>query len=308
MSRKAYVVSEDLKTLLDRWSLRQYGRILDLPYVDIRHRLKEILAFDDHDVVQVSEQEMRDSMLALLENETRPVVSVDPVYWPAKDMIHVTRAVHAHDLSNAVDLFNRYGHASVDDQIRSVASSLGANGTGACVDAVLADDVVYSGDVMARLIGMLHGQGVDIVRVVCGIAVVEANSDPFALCRSLGAVLHAGRSFGIPGTQEAVDEICERDFFVFSPMCGRTLAYAEENVGVPYLFPFGKADKWASFGDHAERVSRQLIRLNVDVLRMIEDELGEHVTFQDLERKPFRVRHQNVQGDRVLLHLETHLS
>jgi len=306
MSRKAYVVSEDLKTLLDRWSLRRYGRTFDLPYADIRHRLANILAFDDHDVVQVSEEEMRDSMAALLADETRPVISVDPVYCPAEQMIHVTRGVFE-DLESAEGLFSRHGHAAVDEQIRRVASALGARAENR-VSTVLADDVVFSGGVISLLIAMLREHGVDIVRIVCGIAVVDDESDPFALAEGLGAKLEAGRTFGIPGTQKAIDEICERDFFVFSPMCGRTLVGTDSNEGVPYILPFGLAHKWATLGVHAERVSKELIQLNVDVLRMIEDALGEHMTFQDLERKPYGVRHPGVHGDRVLLHLEAHLS
>lgn len=305
MTRSAYIVSEDLKTLLDRWFRSRYGRVIDLPYADIRRRLAGILAFDDHDVVQVSEENMRNSMAARIADETRPIVSVDPVYWPTDLMVHVTRGVRR-DLSDAKDLSHRHGHAAVDEQIRRIAACLGAS-PAQRVSVVLADDVVFSGGVITRLIGMLGERGVDIVRIVCGIAVVDGDSNPFALAERLGAKLEAGRTFGIPGTPDAVDEICERDFFVFSPMCGRTLVGTNENEGVPYIAPFGLARKWASFGDHAERVSQELIRLNVDVLRMIEESLGVPVTFQDLERSPYRVRHPGVCGDRVLSHLEAHL-
>lgn len=48
--------------------------------------------------------------------------------------------------------------------------------------------------------------------------------------------------------EEVIDEVCERDFYPGVPFSGRLLVN-HENVGVPYLLPFGHPGKWASIPD-----------------------------------------------------------
>ncbi|MBI5793950.1 hypothetical protein HZA87_02580 [Candidatus Uhrbacteria bacterium] len=305
MPRSAYVVSQDLRLLLDRWTLARFGRTIALPYEQIRTRLAEILAFADHDVVMITEEAMSGAIADRLRDDPRPIVSVDPVYRPGDFMVHVTRCVRD-DHTDVPGLHPRPGYADLEAQFGTLASALGVNGIE--VPVTLVDDVVYSGDVVKFLITSLRPHGIRVERVVCGIAVVQnEEKDPFKLCRGLDAELLAGFVFGTFDTPKAVDEICERDFFVFVPMCGRSAVSNEVNLGYPYIEPFGDAYNWASFEEHAPAVSRQLIELNVRVLEMIEAQLGRDLLFSDLDRYPVRVRHPDVAGDSVRLHLLAHL-
>lgn len=303
-----YVVSEDLHLLVDRWSQARFGRVFSLPYADIRAELAEILAFSDHRVLQVGADEMFAGMAGLLADERRPVISVDPVYWPDKLMLQITRCVDPVTLDGIEGFHPRHGFPHPDEQVSSLVARLHERFNGSSAEVVLVDDVVFSGKVVVETVRRLAEHGIRVVRVVCGIAVVEsAGNDPFALCANLGVTLHAAFAFGTEGTPRAVDEICERDFFVFSPMCGRSAVSAEANLGFPYIHPFGHAHKWASFGEHSVAVSARLIDLNARVLEMIEAQLGRDVTFADLDRLPVRVRHPDVEGDSVRLHLLAHL-
>ncbi len=303
----AYVVSQDLELLLRRWFSQRFEGELSLPYDDIRHRLSTILAFGTHEVLMVSESEILGGLMRLLSAEKRPVISVDPVYWPSENMLHVTRGVDENFVS-VPGLHPRYGHVSPSEQVAALVADLGAT-PHEQVEVVLVDDIVFSGSVMVALINLLAPEGVKVVRVVCGIAVAEVGGkNPFDLCRQHGAELEAVFSFGTPGTRQASDEICERDFFVFAPMCGRTYVGVEGNVGAPYVAPFGRPRDWASFGESEASVSRALIALNIYVLELIEAQIGRALTFADLDRQPARVRHPDVAGDQVRLHLERHLA
>lgn len=304
---QVYVVSEDLHLLLDRWSRGQFGTVFDLPYGEIRAELAEILAFGDHRVVQVSAEQMADGIARLLDGERRPVISVDPVYYPTDFMLQITRCVHP-DTFDSIDEFHaRFGFPHPDEQMSSLVERLRESFNGASAEVVLVDDVVFSGKVVAEVIRRLGGYGIRVARVVCGIAVVEqGGSDPFAMCAELSTALDAAYSFGTPGNPRALDEICERDFFVFCPMCGRSAVSDEMNFGYPYIEPFGLG-KWASFGERAQAVSARLTKLNVRVIEMIEGQLGRDLVFTDLDRLPVRVRHPEVDGDSVRLHLLAHL-
>lgn len=303
-----YVVSEDLHLLVDRWSQARFGRTFYLPYDLIRAELAQILAFGDHRVLQVGAEEMRAGMAGLLADERRPVISVDPVYWPDEFMLQITRCVDPVTLDGIEGFHSRHGFPHPDEQVSSLVARLHERFNGSSAEVVLVDDVVFSGKVVVEAIRRLAEHGIRVVRVVCGIAVVESpENDPFAMCADLGATLEAAFAFGTEGTPKAVDEICERDFFVFSPMCGRSAVSAEANLAFPYIHPFGRAEKWATFGEHSAAVSPRLIDLNVRALAMIEAQLGRDVAFADLDRFPVRVRHPDVEGDSVRLHLLAHL-
>ncbi len=303
-----YVLSEDLHLLLDRWSMARFDKVFSLPYDEIRAKLTQILTFNNHKVVRVSADQMHEGMAALLEHEQRPVISVDPVYWPTDRMLQITRCVHYETLENIDGFYARFGFPDPVDQVSDLVSTLHKHFNGLSAEVVLVDDVVFSGKVVVAVIQRLAEEGIRVVRVVCGIAVVEpTQSDPFAMCQKLGAVLHAAFTFGAEGTPKAVDEVCERDFFVFCPMSGRSLYSEESNQGYPYIEPFGLAHSWASFGEFSPAISQKLIQLNIDILELIEQQLGREILFADLDRLPVRLLHPEVKSDSVRLHLLAHL-
>lgn len=304
---QVYVVSEDLHLLVDRWSRGQFGKVFDLPYDEIRAELAEILTFGDHRVMRVSAGQMKEGIVRLLDGERRPVISVDPVYYPTDLMLQITRCVHPDTLDGIDGFHSRFGFPHPDEQVSSLVRRLRESFNGASAEVVLVDDVVFSGKVVAEVMRRLADSGIRVARVVCGIAVVEqGGSDPFAMCAELGATLEAAYAFGTPGSPNALDEICERDFFVFCPMSGRSAVSDEANIGFPYIEPFGLG-KWASFGEHAASVSARLAELNVRIIEVIERQIGRDLVFADLERFPARVRHHAVNGDLVRLHLLAHL-
>jgi hypothetical protein len=304
--RPVYVVSEDVHLLLGRWATQRFGRLLELPFEELRRRLCRILAFGEHNVVFVSADTIMRGLDVKLRGEYRHVVSADPVYRLGDLMLHLTRCVDEH-LCALPGLYPRHGTPPKEAQYAAIARALNASSTSE-VSVVLVDDVVFSGGVVRTIIHDLADRGVRVERVVAGIAVITSTvCDPFTVCQSLGAELEAVVTFGGPGRPCVVDEICERDFCVACPMHGRSFVNLESNVGAPYIAPFGRPADWASFGQHADAVSHDLIELNIWWLEQMEQEIGRPLRFDDLERKPFGVSHPDVADDAVRLHLEAHL-
>jgi len=306
-NRSVYVVSEDLHLLLGLWSRQRFGRDLSLPYEKIREDLERILGFGDHKVIRITEDQMLHGIAGLLENERRPIVSVDPVYWPTGLMLQITRCVDPVALCSVEGFYSRFGFPHPDVQVTSIVERLRGNPGGFDGQMVLVDDVVFSGKVVGEVVRRLAEYDTRVVRVVCGVAVVAEGSDPFEMCARLGASLDAAHTFGAEGMPPVVDEICERDFFVFCPMCGRSAMVDDANLCFPYIDPFGRAGSWASFGESSVRVSRELIGLNIRVVQMIEREIGRDLFFADLDRIPVLVRHPAVNSDSVRLHLLAHV-
>lgn len=303
-----YVVSEDLHVLLDRWSLERFGLAFELPYDRIREELADILSFGDHRVLRVEASALSAGMARMLEGDRRPIISVDPVYCPSEHMLQITRCVDPDSLKGIEGFHSRYGFPHPDEQVAALVTELRNRYGDSHTEVTLVDDVVFSGKVVVEVIRRFAEHGIRVTRVVCGIAVAETREkDPFVMCAKLGATLEAVFSFGVDGTPTALDEICERDFFIFCPMCGRSAASDEVNLGFPYIEGFGDAGKWASFGEHSTAVSRRLVDLNVRVLATMEAQLGRDITFGDLERYPVRVRHPEAEGESVRLHLLAYL-
>ncbi len=306
--RKHYVVSQDLDILLGKWIYLRWGVHADLDYERIRTQLSDILSFNGHHFVSIDAQTLTKGMARLLRGDPRPIVSVDPVYWPSELMLQLTRCVDV-DREKIEGIHPRFGFPSCEEQFARIADRVGAT-IARPMEITLVDDVVYSGSVVKAIAKGFRDYGVRVSRVVCGIAVApDDGTDPVSTCAQIEVQLDYVCCYGINGAPQAVDEVCERDFFVFCPMAGRTLKDAPQDTGVPYIAPFGLPDKWATFDPaHEPATSQLLIRLNVDTLEMIECAIGQSIKFADLQRVPLGVRHPNVEGESVREHLTAHLT
>lgn len=302
-SQALYILSEDFDVLLRRWVRSRFGCELLLDFDPFRARLRDILRFGGHELVCLPFEELRAGMLGLLERETRPVMSKDPVYAPSEYMLQVTRCCDL-ERKSVLGLRARYGYPAVAEQIQALADRLGAT-LEHPVSVVVLDDVIFTGGGMVEIARMGAEVGLLVEHVIAGIAIAELCARPLS---DLGITMSAVHQF--PGENEScrvVDEICSRDFFVFAPMTGRTLADPLRNAGFSYLEPFGDAARWASFGKCSARVSRDLLVLNIDLLAAIEKELGTSVCFGHLDREPLGVRFLDMGSERVLTHLRRHL-
>lgn len=290
---------------MEQWVKDSFHHTLDLDFTPIRSRLHRILSFGDHEVMSIAYRDLHEGIHRLLAEDHRPIVSTDPVYANKRLMVNVTRACN-HAREKQPGLHPRHGNDPLDHQLHRIAEHLCAS-SDRVVEITLVDDVIFSSNTLCELYDYALNVHLRIARAVCGILI--GTSDRAEL-KQRNIHIDAAYTFsGAHPEPEVVDEICERDFFVFAPMTGRTLADTTQNAGFPYIEPFGDARNWASIApEKVHEVSRALIELNVDLLTQIEEQLGHAIEFAHLQRIPMGVRHPDVDSSRVADHLIHHLT
>lgn len=263
-----YVVSEDVNLLLQGWA-GQRGFSLPEPefFTELRSEFKSYMGqvFDGFELVP--ENELLEGIRKRVEESGLLPVSLDRVYFRSEPSLDITRLVE--DSGQDRGLGGRVGTPSLLRQFRALKES-GVN------EVVLVDDVIFTGDLIKRTGKLLKKMGIRVPMVCAGIGITEGIEQ----LNGFGQEVSCVREY-----KEVVDEICERDFYPGVPMCGRSLK-GNENVGVPYILPFGNPGKWASIStEWQEPLSSFCIGQTVRLFEAIEEASGRVVECRDLDRK-----------------------
>ncbi|MDP2631755.1 MAG: hypothetical protein Q8P30_03250 [Candidatus Uhrbacteria bacterium] len=307
-----YVISEDLDILLPEWA---EARGLKLPeplgefLSEMRHMLRQALSLEGHAIISVPSAPVRSGMEELAQNCWLPVVSMDPVYLPRPLMLHVTRVIgHYVDADvgwatyksadrlrprvvRQIDEHGKFiGFAPamrIVDQMAHVAKVLKASGQNRIA---IADDVVFSGECITDVIERFRAHGIETMQVIAGIvANEEGQVSAHERCKELGVQLDAVLVFP-SAAGRLIDEICERDFFIGAPMCGRTVYPHVPGIdaGYPYIFPFGNIRTWAGIRQEDLEISRALLKMNVKFWTAIGQANSRGIRIDELDRVPLQ--------------------
>lgn len=271
---KPYVVSADIRLLLQEWATKSG---FTLPQQEFFRELREefqaymVQIFKAFEFV--SEDELRVGLGRLVKESGLPAVSLDRVYFRSRLSLEVCRLVDQKGDSRG--LGNRFGAPSLPEQFRRLHE---------LKEVVLVDDIVWTGDLMATTCHNLAEMGIRVSLICAGIRIEKVETkNGFRGARWLekvtGIEVRSARSY-----EEVIDQVCERDFYPGVPLSGRTLL-GEENVGVPYILPFGKPGDWASIPEDWELpFSKFCIQQTVKLFEEIEHSSGSVVRCRDLER------------------------
>lgn len=273
---KPYVVSADVHLLLQDWAARQ-GFVLPLTefFRQLRGEFQTYLQqiFGDFDFVP--EEELISGLKRLVtESGLLPAVSLDRVYFRSESNLEVCRFVNQKGDSRG--LGSRFGAPSLPEQFRRLQGFK---------EVVLVDDVVWTGDLMAMVYQNLAEMGIRVPLICAGIQIEKVETrNGFRGAQWLkgvtGIEIRSVRSY-----EEVTDQVCERDFYPGVPLSGRTIK-GGENVGAPYLLPFGRPGDWASIPiEQQQPFSRFCIRQSIKLFGAIEDSSNKMVYCRDLERK-----------------------
>lgn len=261
-----YVVSSDLGIVWSRYAGRGFSRqALD----GFRDECRTVLRRSFGACDWVPEEELVAGMHQLLLRRSAPIVSLDAAYTSIGVPLDMTRLVDASGQDVGFG-DRRGGQRSLADAVTQAAADLCAK------EAVLVDDVIFSGALLEALVGLFARVGIRVIGACAGIAV----QDGAARLESLGCEVWAVRRY-----EEVLDEVCERDFLPGAPLSGRTVA-GFVNTGMPYLRPFGRAEQWASFPpDRAAVMSKRFLIAGQKLYRSLGD-----IRCRDLPRRIFGVR------------------
>lgn len=247
---KPYVVSADLHFAWQRYTNLSLPSTTLREFRDTSQRALES-CFGCCDWVE--ESELADGLQMLTRVCDVPIISLDGVYTHQTLTIDITRAVN--DQKEDVGLCKRNGSA-VD--LERLVAELAAQVSG--TEAALLDDVIFSGVLLSQICDLFARHGISIVRAYAGIAIGEG----IHRLSERGCPVQCVRRY-----DEVIDEICERDFLPGAPLSGRTI-YGQDNVGMPYLLPFGNAEQWASFPVvQARELSRTILQAGINLYQQL---------------------------------------
>jgi hypothetical protein len=268
-----YLVSEDIDLVMAKWTANK-GYNLPKPefFSSLRDDFQWYLRKVFPAVVLDCGREIKAEMRSNIQKIGLPSISLDRVYFEGDFSLDVTRGVD-NKLKN-IGIMPRPG-INTAWQIQEIVES-------GVKEAVLVDDVLFSGKVAYSIIDMLKDFNIKIPMVCTGVAI----QDGITLLEYGGIGVRCSRSYGC----RVIDQVCERDFYPGVPYSGRTVRDAE-NVGVPYIKPFGKPDEWASIPFKWQRGFSELCLINTARLfKEIESESDKMIRIQDLDRKVFGMR------------------
>ncbi|MBT9171440.1 MAG: hypothetical protein DDT18_01816 [Actinobacteria bacterium] len=228
---KPYVVSGDIVPLLNKWA-NQKGFILPSTefFNQLRGEFIEYMRRIFPEFEFVPEKEITKGIARLVSESGLTPVSLDRVYYPTNPSLDIARLVDKDGKDRG--LGHRPGTPPLLQQFKRLKET-------GLKEIVLVDDVIFTGDLIERVIQCLSRLGIQVLLVCAGIGIAEG-INRIKIIKDMKREIRCVRTY-----EEVIDEVCERDFYPGVPLSGRVLL-GEENVGVPYILPWGNPRKWAS--------------------------------------------------------------
>ncbi|OHA17436.1 MAG: hypothetical protein A3G52_02200 [Candidatus Taylorbacteria bacterium RIFCSPLOWO2_12_FULL_43_20] len=265
---KPYVVSADIYLLMKGWAIQND---FVLPSREFFCRLRKEFSnymsgiFSNFELV--SEDEISYGLAKLVAESGLPAISLDRVYCKSELNLEIARLVD----KNGKDcgLGHRAGTPPIVQQIKRLQMS-------GLREVVVVDDVVFSGALLERIVDLLSRIHIRVPLICAGVGIAEG----------INRINGTKREIRCACTyEEVIDEVCERDFYAGVPLSGRLLV-GDDNIGVPYLLPFGKPESWASIpSEYATDFSRFCLHQTKTLFDEVERHSGRPVLCQDLGRK-----------------------
>lgn len=266
---RPYIVSEDIYLLLRHWA-RQKNFVL--PEENFFRELRNEFAVFFQEIFpnfeMVSEREMVAGIDMFVKESGLIPISLDRSYYLAKYNFEITRFIDVNN--NNVGTRERYGTPRIHIQLQKLQKELKGK------EVIIVDDVIFSGDVIEQTIKRLTQLGIKVLAVCAGIGIE----------RGINRLNCAGYKVDCVRVYESViDEVCERDFYPGVPLSGRSVI-GKEDVGAPYILPFGDPEKWASIPQGWQKpLSRFCIKQTIKLFETIEKESKRMIKCEDLDRK-----------------------
>jgi len=162
---------------------------------------------------------------------------------------------------------------SLEDQIKRISRTVPIK------EIALADDVVFSGSVLRKIIGLFKNQGVEVVKILSCISTQQGYDffnktlqDGLETCYLLG--------------EDVIDQICERDFYFGIAGSGILVKTKEGLMKAPYFLPFGNPNERASIPkDKVTSFSKGCIERSILLWDAIDSLKEEKTKMRDLPER-----------------------
>lgn len=188
----------------------------------------EVIIVEEDDLLEIASI-LEDKYTGIL-----PIVSLDKIYFD-KDKIIFLDCTRLNGTNEVVSRINPNDFTNVDSQISSISSYLKSIGKN---KILLADDVVYSGNVLKKIIEMFKKYNIEVI----GILGLIISNESYNYFKNLEIGINAGYIM----SDRVIDQICERDFYFGVPCSGISMIKNNEIYKAPYFKPFGNPVERAS--------------------------------------------------------------
>lgn len=265
---KPYIVSADIYLLMKKWATQHSFVLPSREFIcQLREKFSNYMSGIFTNFELVSEDEISLGLTKLVAESSLPTISLDRVYFESEQNLEIARLVDKE--GNDHGLGHRAGTPSLTQQIKRLQMS-------GVREVVVVDDVVFTGALLERITDLLSRIHIRVPLICAGIGIAEGINRINGTKREIRCV----RTY-----EEVIDEVCERDFYPGVPLSGRLLV-GDDNIGFPYLFPFGKPESWASIpSEQAIDFSRFCLHQTASLFDEIERYSGRPVLCRDLGRK-----------------------
>ena len=200
-------------------------------------------------------------------------MSLDKIYFRETDGIFLdcTRLDKSQKLVSRKKPNDR---ESVRNQILAISIDLLSQGKN---EIVLADDVVFSGNVLRSLINAFEYCGIETVGVRAAIATEESY-------KFFNETLPKGLGCGCILGKDVIDQICERDFYFGIVQSGISSVRGDGKIlKKPYFKPFGNPVERASVPKEFESIfSNNCMLRSMYLWKCIEENSGREIAIKEM--------------------------
>ncbi len=265
------IFSEDIKMIFNginafdfKYSYVPSDSVFDSVRKDFK---KDTCRIFNNDVAIIKEEEMLE-VNSLLSNKT-PIVTLDKIYiTPDEKNIFFLDCTR---VSGTNEIVARKGE-SLEDQIKRIALSLPIK------EIIIADDVVFSGQVLTTIIEKFKNYGIKVIGIVAGISAYDSYN-------KFNKKLKDGIKVNYLMEEDVIDQICERDFY-FGVAGSGIMMSKERKDKAPYFIPFGDPQRRASIPEESVvDFSKGCIRRSIDIWDYIDKQRGRETQMKDLPEK-----------------------
>lgn len=278
--KKPYVITEDVEILMQKWASQ---RGFSLPshrfFLMLQNRLLKYLKLIFKNVVMIRAEDLNQRLKEKIQLACHTtIVSIDQIYNSTQHHLESNRIADL-NTSEIIGEAERPGYSSLREQIRRLPNDK---------PLTLVDDGCFSGETLRRIYELIREERFMVDKIIVGILIDRENNH---LVKAHPEVsLEAVYEY-----KEAIDWVCERDFFIGVPLSGRTAGIKQLGkvipcnpaVSLPYCLPFGDPVKGASIPkEKAVEFSKFCIKLSQRLWEEVERISKRKVLSQDIPRLP----------------------
>lgn len=199
-----------------------------------------------------------------------PIVTLDKIYiLPDEDNVSFLDCTRISGTNEIVSRKNE----NLDQQLLRLSQKLRGK------EVILADDVIFSGSVLRKIISRFNDQGVKVVGVVSSICTNNAYE-------YFNNNLKYGVRTNYLMSDNVIDQICERDFYFGIAGSGIMINNNNGLCKAPYFIPYGNPCERASIpSDYVDDFSKGCLERSIYLWNEIDKLKRENTRMLDLPEK-----------------------